>query len=278
MAQNETITGISICGAGHSGSTLLGMVLGTAPNAFYVGEGAKIRYLHDEKKPLKKRVCKICGEPCPVWSKFHWDRSRPLYRQVAEHTGASIIVDSTKNPEWINERTAELRQSGDRSALVLLLRDGRAVINSRLRKYPERDPNQQITDWMAQVDRSEALFEAFEGPKIRIHYEEFASTPDPVVRRICEVAGIRYQPGMLDFSSRPHHPLGGNNGTQFLAAREQAAGDSFVSLPNRTRDYYKDHPAGISLDLRWKQELKPEHAALFDQVAGRFNTALKWGE
>lgn len=277
MAPNQPITGISICGAGHSGSTLLGMVLGSADGAFYVGEGAKIRYLHDEKKPLKKRVCKICGEACEIWSKFHWDRSAPLYRQVASHTGSTIIVDSTKNPDWIAERTAELKASGDRSVLVLLLRDGRAVINSRLRKYPERDPNQQIADWMAQVERSEALFDGFEGSKLRIRYEEFASDPETVTRRICDAAGIEFRADMLDFAARPHHPLGGNNGTQFLAARQQP-GDSFVSLPNRTRDYYKDHSGGISLDLRWKREMKPEHAALFDRVAGQFNTSLKWGE
>lgn len=277
MALDQFITGISICGAGHSGSTLLGMVLGSAPGAFYVGEGAKIRYLHDEKKPLKKRVCKICGEACEVWSGFHWNRNEPLYRQVAAHTASSIIVDSTKNPDWIEDRTAELKASGDRAVLVLLLRDGRAVINSRLRKYPDRDPEQQILDWMAQVDRSEALFAGFEGPKIRIRYEEFASDPETAARQICNLAGIAFRSEMLDFAARPHHPLGGNNGTQFLVARQQSA-DSFVSLPNRTRDYYKDHSGGISLDLRWKRELKPEHAALFEQVAGRFNTSLKWGE
>lgn len=277
MAPGHRITGISICGAGHSGSTLLGMVLGSARNAFYVGEGAKIRYLHDEKKPLKKRVCKICGEACEIWSDFHWNRDEPLYRQVAQHTNTSIIVDSTKNPDWIEARSAELNSSGDKSVLVLLLRDGRAVINSRLRKYPDRDPEQQILDWMAQVERSEALYKSFDGPKIRVRYEEFASAPESVTRDICDAAGIPFDVEMLDFAARQHHPLGGNNGTQFLAARQQA-GDSFVSLPNRTRDYYKDHSGGISLDLRWKREMKPEHSALFEQVAGRFNTSLKWGE
>ena len=59
---------VMICGAGHSGSTLLGMILGSHSQAFYMGEGGKARYLGDEKKPLRKRVCKICGEACPVWS------------------------------------------------------------------------------------------------------------------------------------------------------------------------------------------------------------------
>lgn len=277
MARNGTFTGISICGAGHSGSTLLGMVLGGADGAFYIGEGAKVRYLHDLNKPLKKRACKICGEDCPVWSSFNWDRAQPLYRLIGEHTGSRIIVDSTKNPDWIKARTAELFDAGDAATLVLLLRDGRAVINSRLRKYPERDAEQQITDWMAQVDRSEALFDNFGGPKIRVHYEEFASEPEAVTRRICETADIDFRPEMLDFAGRPQHPLGGNNGTQYIAAREQP-GDSVIALPNRTREYYKDHPATISLDMRWKREMKPEHAALFEQVAGRFNTSLKWGD
>ncbi len=44
-------------GAGHSGSTLLGMMLGAHPEIFYAGEAKKAAYLHDERKPLRKRQC-----------------------------------------------------------------------------------------------------------------------------------------------------------------------------------------------------------------------------
>ena len=55
-----------IGGAGHSGSTLLGLCLGSHPDMLYAGEAKKSALLGDPSKPLKKRACKLCGEaPCP---------------------------------------------------------------------------------------------------------------------------------------------------------------------------------------------------------------------
>ncbi|NEQ24618.1 MAG: sulfotransferase, partial [Microcoleus sp. SIO2G3] len=59
-----------IAGAGHSGSTLLGFILGSHSQGFYCGEAAKSRYLQDDSKKLIKRVCKLCGENCQIWGDF----------------------------------------------------------------------------------------------------------------------------------------------------------------------------------------------------------------
>ena len=114
------------------------MVLGSHTDTFYMGEGGKARYLGDEKKPLRKRVCKICGEDCPVWAGFEWDGHSPLYAQVAAHVGRSVIIDSTKDERWIETRAGEVRAGGGTPILLMLSRDSRAVVNSRLRKYPDR--------------------------------------------------------------------------------------------------------------------------------------------
>ena len=124
-----------IGGAGHSGSTLLGLMLGAHPRVFYAGEAKKSLFLGDATKPLKKRVCKLCGETCPVWS-----RVRPggdLYAELAAMTGRPIVIDSTKSLEWIDARLAALEASAIPRALFFLGRDGRAVVGSRRRKYPE---------------------------------------------------------------------------------------------------------------------------------------------
>ncbi len=280
MGDAARVTGVMICGAGHSGSTLLGMILGGAEGAFYAGEGGKIRYLHDSRKPLRKRVCKICGEDCPVWSGFHWDRGRPLYPQIAAHIGLSIVVDSTKDSEWISARAEELRGAGGRPCLILLLRDGRAVVNSRVRKYPDCDTEQQIRDWMTQMARSQALYDAFDGPKAIVRYEDLATGAEGVARRVCALVGAPFDAAMLDFQSRAHHPLGGNSGAQYVAARPTLPDDAepFVGLNERTRAYYESHPGEIRLDLRWRDELSEENAALFQRLAGDFNRSMEWGE
>jgi len=268
---------VMICGAGHSGSTLLGFVLGSFPNAFYIGEGAKLRYLHDERKPLRKRVCKICGPDCAVWSTFKWDQSKPAYLQVANHTGASIVIDSTKNTKWISDRTAEIRDTGATGYLVRLLRDGRAVLNSRFRKYPEKNPEEQITAWLDQIRSTEALYDAFQGPKLTVHYEDLATQTSDTVRKLCAFLRLPYDPSALDYGRKDHHPLGGNNGTQSLVARRQGKKrDNFAPSNARSRDFYENHSGGIELDLRWQSEMKPENIALFEKLAGSVNESMRW--
>ncbi len=269
---------VLICGAGHSGSTLLGLILGSHSACFYSGEAGKVRYLGDARKPLRKRVCKLCGEGCPVWSDFTWDRDLPLYVQIARATGSPVVVDSTKSIPWIHERLAELEASGITAALIFLARDGRAVINSRIRKYPDRPPAELIGAWARQIGESRRLYEAYGGPRCRVSYEELASAPDDAVRRLCGRLDLDFEPAMLAFDHHEHHPLGGNNGTQYLVARSRFAdpGEAFVALPERSRDYYAGHAKAIALDLRWRRELDPKHLELFEELAGDVNRELRW--
>jgi hypothetical protein len=269
---------VMICGAGHSGSTLLGLILGSHSKGFYIGEGGKIRFLGDPRKALRKRACKVCGESCEVWSSFSWDTGQPLYLQVAEHVGASVVVDSTKNVGWLGDRIRETALGPMEAHLVMLLRDGRAVMNSRFRKYPERDAEEQLRDWMEQIELTRTLFAEYTGPKSSLRYEELATRPDATIRELCASIGIEFEPAMLEFSRFEHHPLGGNNGTQYLATRDRATSgtDSPVTVGARSREYYQQHPTGISLDVRWHRELDREHRALFDRVAGSFNEPMAW--
>ena len=54
---------------------------------------------------------------------------------------------------------------------------------------------------------------------------------------------------MLRYESREHHPLGGNDATQFVAARGRGQ-KSQVALPERSRDFYGDLAGGFRLELQ----------------------------
>lgn len=266
-----------ITGAGHSGSTLLGMILAGLPGAVYIGEGAKTRFLHDPKKPLRKRACKMCGEACTFWSDFTWDGRGPLYPAIADHAGASIVIDSTKKPDWIKARAAEARDAGAAVRVIFLARDGRAVINSRLRKYPDRDPVEQIEDWLAQMAAAKDLAASFGADALELRYEDLATRPEAVTRTLADFIGAPWSADMIGFEDRDYHLLGGNSGTQYLAARQQGAGGPAATLNERSKSYYASHEKGIRLDLRWRHELAAEHAALFERLAGAVNAPLAWG-
>ncbi|HBB31675.1 MAG TPA: sulfotransferase family protein [Cyanobacteria bacterium UBA8803] len=267
-----------ICGAGHSGSTLLGLILGSHTDCFYCGEAAKTKFLQDPNKQIKKRVCKICGSSCPVWGDLLLNDSTSLYEQVSAKTEKPIIIDSSKNLEWLDEQINAVKAAAAQPFLIFLQRDGRAVINSRIRKYPDRDVKELIQSWSEQIQQTNSFFNNFDGKKIKIHYEELATEPERVTQNLCDFLEIDYQPQMLNYYQHEHHPLGGNNGTQFLVVKAQSEKikEPFISLSDRTRYYYQDHGLGITLDLRWRQELASSVERLFEEIAGQENAELKW--
>jgi hypothetical protein len=268
-----------IAGVGHSGSTLLGFVLGSHSHCFYAGEAEKTGHLHNSQEPEEKRVCKICGADCPVWHDFVVCEGVDLYEQISTRTKKTIIVDSTKNTRWIRKQIDTLSNTTSELFVIFLQRDGRAVINSWIRKYPARGAGELIGNWARQVGWTQALFDRFDGKKIKVRYEELATEPERVTRELCAFLEIAYQPDMLSFYQHEHHPLGGNNGTQFLVAKAQGGGikNPYALLSDRNRAYYRNHPLGIRLDMRWEQEIDPEVGRLFDKMAGQINAELEWG-
>lgn len=266
-----------IGGAGHSGSTLLGLLLGSHLEIFHAGEAIKTRFFNDSNRGIDEKTCKICGPSCPVWSRYDPNSKADLYEQLAGITGKSFIVDSTKNIGWLREKISYFGQIDIEKYLIFLKRDGRAVINSRIRKYPELNPTQLINDWVNQIQATNKIYDHFDGKKIKIHYEDLASHPSPILKRLCAFLEIKYDHNMLNYFNYEHHPLGGNSGTQFLVARAQAEiKDPLIKLNQRNEYYYSTHPMQIKLDLRWKRELSEENLLLFQELAGELNHKFEW--
>jgi len=260
-----------ICGSGHSGTTLLGLILGSRPDAFFCGEAINAKLLQEIDKPRGKGMCKLCGPECRVWAGL--DDGPDLYDRIAAQTGRTLIIDSTKSVSWIDEQNRMLTAKGTPSALVFMLRDGRAVLNSYIRRYPERSVRELIENWRGKILTMRALYNRFPGAKAMVHYERLALHPEGEILRLCALLGIDYQPEMLHFYRHEHHPLGGNDGTQLLLARAAEVGVSGTPIVNSQWqiDYYRMHPLGIKLDQRWKQELAPENLYLFEDTVGNEN-------
>lgn len=276
MTDRVNRLGVAIAGAGHSGSTLLGLVLGSHDDAFYAGEAKKTTFFGDENKPLRKRVCKICGPECEVWSRFVSPPTPDLFEHIARITSRTVVVDSTKKPDWIRARRAELDAAGVPHRLLFLTRDGRAVVNSRLRKHPDHDPVALVDRWLAQIDETEALARERPDDTMRVRYEELATRPEATLRRVCAFLGLAFDEAMLRYESHRHHPLGGNTGTQSVVARAAAIESGLARVPERSRAYYEDLRGGFQIDLRWRDELPADVRHLFERRAGAQNKPFRW--
>lgn len=276
MTERHHRLAVAICGAGHSGSTLLGLTLGSHSRCFYAGEAKKSTFFGDASVPRKKRACKLCGEDCPVWGGFTPPPEPDLYEMLARVTGKPVIVDSTKAVSWIRERAAELARVGVPQKRLFVTRDGRAVVNSRLRKYRGSDPGELVDHWVQQIRATEALIAERPEDALRVRYEALATEPEATLRSVCAFLGLSFEERMLHYEQGEHHPLGGNAGTQSVVARAAHADDALVSVPARSRDFYAPIEGGFRLDLRWRDELPAAVRTLFEERAGAVNEPYRW--
>jgi len=267
---------VFICGAGHSGSTLLGFILGSHSECFYAGETNKTQYFNMKEPSKITKDCKFCGPNCRIWSKVDIKSTIDLYEQLSNITNKRFIIDSTKDLSWLRKQINIMERMDVKLYLIYLLRDGRAVINSRIRKYPDSSVESHIYDWMQHIQLTNNLFDHFQGVKLKIHYEDLAIHPEEVIQKVCKHFDFSYEPTMINFFNFDHHPLGGNSGTQFIITKAQkTTSEGRIQLSNQNTEYYSNHPLNIKLDLRWKQELRPENLMMFDQLTGSLNEELK---
>lgn len=277
-AETRLETVAFMCGAGHSGSTLFGLMLGSHPRAMYAGEAKKSVFLGDESKPRKKRVCKVCGEGCPVWGRVP-PADPHVHETLARLSGRAVVVDSSKDLGWIEARARIATAAGANVRLFFVVRDGRAVVGSRLRKYPERSPREHARDWNEQMAKARAFAERFPGGAHHVRYEALCTDTAGVVARAASFVGLDATPEMLEPWRVEHHPLGGNSGTEWLLAREREGLDAqpkVLGLGDKTRAYYAEHPRAIVLDERWRRELSPETVREIEDELGENNRESAW--
>ena len=264
--------------APYSGSTLLGMMLGAHPAVFYAGEANKTGSLNDPSAPLKRRVCRACGPRCPVWDGLCLTDGEDLYDALSRRSGRSVVFDSTKAIDWVAMQLEMLRGAVP-VLLVVLTRDGRAVVSSRRRKLADATPMEALAAfWAAQMRAVEALASTFPGPVYRVRYEDLASRPEQALRALADFVGVAFDPRMLDPWSSEQHPLGGNDGPLLVLRRAsgRAAVPGVITPDDATRAWYAAHPADVVPDLRWRAELSAEDLAAFEAVAGEANRAYAW--
>ncbi|MBY0400260.1 sulfotransferase [Myxococcota bacterium] len=240
-----------IIGVGHSGSTLLDLLVGAHSRAFSVGE---LIALSSTGKPGRQaRILAdpcSCGAPtkldCSFWSEV--DRrlatqratslgeidletldpdafravNQSLYDTIEAVSGRSLVVESSKRLS----RFERLVEAGFDVRPIHLLREPHGVIASTLRKG--HDWRRECRRYSRQAIRTRRFLTGREHMLIR--YESLASEPETTVASIMDWLGLEFEPAQMRWNhARPHHIAG-----------------------NRMR--FSNDPT-IRPDQRWKREL-----------------------
>lgn len=313
---------VHIIGSGHSGSTLLDMILGGHSLISSLGEASFLHYNVREHKALDVCTCGLHVLECPFWSSVEtaaalqlhtslkpaltsleladsrlfamrdadgrFRKRRPgetnpfrsvinetiivvgsrwlrrvaalvhpdvarhrkiardtitLYELVRTARGTPIVLDSTKNPGTFKGVFIE---ADIPMKFILLVRDGRAVCWSRIRRE-NVTMEQAASAWLAEHrKRAVAQRGISDDAVLTVRYEDLASAPVDTVKHICEFLGVSFESMMLDFR-RDRHNLGGN--------------------PMR----FREQEGEIELDEKWRTGLSKNDLDTFDNVAGQLN-------
>jgi len=287
-------------GTGRGGTTLLNLILGSHSRGFAIGEifGLPGRLRESDGAP-----CRFCGRHCHLWTQPFMDelirrywparglrgrlsrlgRRHPgLYTELFGRIDADALFDASKSLPWLHSRLADRRDWRSASPyLVLVTRDGRAVINSFRRKDPEVPTAEYTSRWMTRMTELERLYADFDPQhRVRIAYERLAASPLATVKHICRVLDLSFEPAMVNYWLHEHHTLGGNKGTHYIAHqhRHSSTSDDIHRPATQQQSYYDDHGQSIKLDERWREEMPVKDLEVFENLAGKINASYAHGD
>lgn len=193
---------IFVGGSSYSGSTLIDLMLANAPDGFSCGEVSQM--FHPYKKHHFNLICG-CGNPdCTLWQKAKKAGVDRFYDTIFEtFPDVNYIVDSSKDPLWIYERTQKLRAAGIEVKNILIWKTPEEYFYSCAKRGKE-------LRWEhAWISYHSLYFRMVPGWQSVRCADLVAS--DDTLESVCNAVGLEYFFGKRHYWDKVHHTLFGNH-------------------------------------------------------------------
>lgn len=186
---------------------------------------------------------------------------RAFYGLYAEARGKSRWGDKT--PFYVLHMRA-IHEVLPEARFVHVIRDGRDVALSFKDLWFGPDTAEEAAErWVSWIEAARAQSAALPA-YLEIRYEDLVLRTEATLRKVCDFAGLRWEPGMLDYHlaagerlGEMAHPLRLSGG-RVVEAAERKAIHKLAAQPPR--------PDRIGV---WKTEMSPAEQSRFERVAGR---------
>jgi len=170
------------------------------------------------------------------------------YDTIRQVTGSQIIVDSTKEPRRLKLLYLHAPR---RMKIISMVRDGRAVVASWLRRNPHRSMEILAKSWIAARRRTTWMLMSIPKENMMVvKYEALCRNPKGVMQNVCSFLEVPFMQRVLTLRKDISHNISGN--------------------PMR----FRKSEFKIELDERWQTELKEEELKTFANIAGSWNRKL----
>ena len=216
---------IFVGGTSYSGSTLLDMLLANSPGGFSCGEVYALFY------PFRKHHIDPscgCGDPqCEIWKGLKQRGPLRLHQSIFEmFPEVDCIVDSSKDPMWIRDRSADLVSADITVNNVLIWKTPQEFHQSRLKRHQE---HRWESEWINYHQHYFSLIDEW----ISLPYAELVKSPG-TLETLCKHLQIPWFEGKEAYWEKRHHTLFGNTSAkihlydrtskQFRQCRQELSG------------------------------------------------------
>jgi len=186
------------------------MILANDPRGFSCGE------IHALFQPFRthhlKPLCG-CGNPdCKLWTKVKNNGENRLYESIFElFPEIDFIVDSSKDPFWINRQAQRLRKSGITVKHILIWKTPAEMAASCKKRGHEEN-------WARKWINYHRLYFSLVKDIVACPYKLLATEPI-ALQAVCQYLGIEYFEEKKNYWEKRHHTMFGNTSAKIHTRR-----------------------------------------------------------
>jgi hypothetical protein len=206
---------IYVCGVAHSGSTLVGCVLGA--NAlgpyvyFHVGECHAFfdrthRNFGTPRAASRRRIYHVGGN--------FWERVDPAvgpegaYAEIFEKSGAEVLIDSSKQLDWGAVQADVCRRLGFEFVAIVTMRSFVHLVHSAMKRGASKES--AIDALRYYIRLTEFLRQARPRKVVGVDTQIFCTSPAKYLMRLCRIVEIPFFEGKELYWIYPHMHLYGS--------------------------------------------------------------------
>lgn len=229
---------ITVSGTSRSGSTMLDLILGNAPDAFSCGE------VYAWFRPYRTHHFEIdcsCGQqPCPIWETIKGVSESEFHASVGRELGARYVIDSSKDLCWVMDLQGWAAAEHLPVFNVLIWKDPVDLAYS----YWKR--GEDVDSWRKSFVGYHDKFLQTGLRFVAINYSAITENPGRATEQVCRAVGLPYFEGKERFWEKQHHFLFGSGGIKEQVKR----GRSIIAGSKALPAAFEPHRAHIEQRVR----------------------------
>ena len=193
---------------------------------------------------------------------------RAFYGLYAERVGKPRWGDKT--PIYV-EHMRQIQSALPEARFVHLIRDGRDVALSRIRRALDEPPSvsRMAKAWSKRIEAARRQAQELDH-YLELRYEDLVADTETTLRQVCEFVDLDYEAAMLDYHEHAGERLSemagdlpAQGGKALRPGSERLAAHALATQPPRRER------VGA-----WREQMAPSDVAQFEQVAGRLLVEL----